>query len=248
MNQTTPSPLPPTSINPFVRGSENLRIERQLLITYENDCPPCFRPLHRSQAHLPDHEVQLFPCIFNDDFALVSEAQIIPAGLDERCQSIGLVRQVVYAVMGETLHGWHHLGDLYSMEEAQAVVQRLTFETGYYRRAWEISTGHLSEEAIRYLEEWIHRLPLRQTSLLFALFALPDCCGFGCKLIGTPWTDEHLLHISNHSYSELRQEQLAAGVPESLADTLYLAALADIRFLVFDPSASTLEGLPIYEK
>lgn len=247
MNQTTPSPLAPAGINPFVRGSEKLRIERQLLITYENDCPPCFRPLHESQAHLPDHEVQLFPCIFNDDFALVSEAQIIPTDLDERCQSTGLVRQVVYAVMGETLNGWHHLGDLYSQEEAQALVRHLSFETGHYSRAWEISTGHLSEEAVRYLAVWIDRQPLRQTGLLFELFALPDCCGFGCKLIGTPWTDEHLRHIGNHSYSELRQEQLAIGVPESLADTLYLAALADVRFLIFDPSAMTLEGLPLYD-
>ena len=245
MNQTTPNPLPPAGINPFVRGSEKLRIERQLLITYENDCPPCFRPLHQSQAHLPDHEVQLFPCIFNDDFALVSEAQIIPADLGERCQSTGLIRQVVYAVMGETLHGWHHLGDLYSLEEAQAMIRQLSFETGHYSRAWEISTVHLSEEAMRYLEEWIDRLPFRQTGLLFELFALPDCCGFGCKLICTPWTDEHLLHVCHHAYRELRQEQLAAGVPETLVNILYLAALADVRFLIFDPSANLLEGLPL---
>ncbi|HFH3285703.1 hypothetical protein [Pseudomonas aeruginosa] len=248
MNQTTPCQFPPTGINPFVRDSDRLSIERQLLITYENDCPPCFRPLHESQSHLPDHEVRLFPCIFNDDFALVSEAQTIPTGLDECCQSTGLVRQVVYAVMEETLHGRWHLASLYSQEEAQVFVRRLCFETGHYSQAWEISTEHLSEEAFRYLEEWINRRPPRQTGLLFELFALPDCCGCGCKLICTPWTDAHLLHVGNHSYGELRQEQLAAGVPAPLADILYLAALADVRFLIFDPSASTLEGLPIYEE
>jgi hypothetical protein len=85
-----------------------------LLITYEDDCPPCFRPLHDSQAHLPDDELQLFPCLFNDDFALISEGQSIPDELDERCQSTGLVRQVIYAVMGEMLNERHHVGDLYS--------------------------------------------------------------------------------------------------------------------------------------
>ena len=139
--------------NPFARGYDNLHIERLLLITYEDDCPPCFRPVHDTQAHLPDDELQLFPCLFNDDFAVISEGQSISDDLDERCQSTGLVRQVIYAVMGEMLNERHHLGDLYSLEEAQAIVHRLSFETGHYSRAWEISTAHLPEEAMLYLEE-----------------------------------------------------------------------------------------------
>lgn len=59
--------------NPFARGYDNLHIERLLQITYENDCPPCFRPVHDAQAHLPDDALELFPCLFNDDFALISE-------------------------------------------------------------------------------------------------------------------------------------------------------------------------------
>jgi hypothetical protein len=51
--------------------------------------------MHDSQAHLPDHELQLFACLFNDDFALISEGQSISDDLDERCQSSGLVRQVI---------------------------------------------------------------------------------------------------------------------------------------------------------
>ncbi len=77
--------------NPFARGYDNLHIERLLLITYENDYPPYFRPLHDSQAQLPDNELQLFPCLFNDDFALISEGQSISDDLDERCPSTGLV-------------------------------------------------------------------------------------------------------------------------------------------------------------
>lgn len=169
MNPTHQAAAVLTAPNPFARGYDNLHIERLLLITYENDCPPCFRPVHDSQAHLPDNEVQLFACLFNDDFALISESQSISDDLDERCQSTGLVRQVIYAVIGEMLNERHHLGDLYSLEEAQAMVHRLSFETGHYSRAWEISTAHLPEAAMLYLKEWVSNFALRQTGLLFGL-------------------------------------------------------------------------------
>ena len=118
MNPVPQAPSLLVASNPFARGYDNLHIERLLLITYENDCPPCFRPVHDSQTYLPDDELQLFPCLFNDDFALISEGQSIPEELDERCQSTGLVRQVIYAVMGEMFNEQHHVGDLYSLEES----------------------------------------------------------------------------------------------------------------------------------
>ncbi|PMY64863.1 MULTISPECIES: ABC transporter substrate-binding protein [Pseudomonas] len=234
--------------NPFARGYDNLHIERLLLITYEDDCPPCFRPLHDVQAHLPDNELQLFPCLFNDDFALISEGQSIPDDLDECCQSIGLVRQVIYAVMGEIHNERHHLGDLYSLEEAQAMVHRLSFKTGHYSRAWEISTAHLTEEALRYLESRAGNFDSRPTGLLFEPFALTDCNGVGCKLIGTPWTDDNLLKIEGSPYLSLRQEQLDTGTPVALIKVLYLAALVDVRLLIFDPDAAVLEGLAIFDE
>ena len=169
-----------TDSNPFARGYKNLRIERLLLITYEDDCPPCVRPLHHSQAHLPDEELQLFPCAFNDDFALISEGHSIPDELDERCQSTGLVRQVIYAVIGEMLNEQHNVGDLYSLKEAQAVIHRLHFETGHYSRAWEISTAHLPEEAMCYLSELVGNSTPKLTGLLFELFTLPDSDSIGC--------------------------------------------------------------------
>lgn len=248
MNPTLQAPILLAASNPFARGYDNLHIKRLLLITYEDDCPPCFRPLHDSQAHLPDHELQLFPCLFNDDFALISEGQSIPDELDERCPSTGLVRQVIYAVIGEMLNERHHVGDLYSLEEAQAMVRRLNFETGHYSRAWEISTAHLPEEAMFYLEGWVSNSAPRQTGLLFELFTLSDCCGIGCKLIGTPWTDDNLMKIEGRPYSSLRQEQLDAGTPVALIEVLYLAALADVRLLIFDPDAAVLDGLAIFDK
>ena len=248
MNPTHQAAALMTASNPFARGYDNLHIERLLLITYEDDRPPCFRPVHDAQAHLSDDELELFPCLFNDDFAVISEGHSIPDNLDERCQSSGLVRQVIYAVMGEMLNERHHLGDLYSLEEAQAMVHHLSFETGHYSRAWEISTAHLPEEAMLYLEEWVSNFALRQTGLLFELFTLPDCCGIGCKLIGTPWADENLLNIEGNRYSSLRQEQLDAGTPEALVNVLYLAALADVRLLIFDPDAAVLDGLAIFDE
>lgn len=248
MNPTPQAPALLMASNPFARGYDNLHIERRLLITYENDYPPCFRPVHDTQAHLPDHALQLFPCLFNDEFALISEGQSIPDELDERCPSTGLVRHVIYAVMGEMLNERHHLGDLYSLEEAQAMVHCLSFETGHYSRAWEISTAHLPEEAMLYLERWVSHSAPRQTGLLFELFTLHDCSGIGCKLIGTPWTDDNLEKIEGCPYSSLRQEQLDAGTPAALVNVLYLAGLADVRLLIFDPDAAVLDGLPIFDE
>lgn len=232
--------------NPFARGYHNLHVERLLQIIFEDDCPPCFRPLHDSQVNLPDDELQLFPCVFNDDFALISEGQTITDELDEHCQCTGLVRQIIYAVIGEMLNKKYHVGDLYTLEEAQAVIHRLNFETGRYSRAWEISTTHVSEEAMLYLEGAVSAP--KQTGLLFELFRLPDCDGIGCKLIGTPWTDENLQNIEGKPYSNLRQEQLDAGTPEALVKVLYLAALADVRLLIFDPSAAVLSGLAVFDE
>ncbi|WP_433861478.1 ABC transporter substrate-binding protein [Pseudomonas thivervalensis] len=245
-----PSPQPPALLetsNPFARGYDNLHIERLLLITYANDCPPCFRSIHDSQAHLLDDALELFPCVFNDDAALISEGQSIPDEWEECFQSTGLVRQVVYAVTGEMLDERHHVGDLYSLEEAQAMVHRLSFDTGHYSRAWEISTAHLTNKAMRHLESRVGNVDSKPTGLLFEPFALPDCNGVGCKLIGTPWTDDNLVKIEGRPYASLRQEQLDAGTPEALVNLLYLAALADVRLLIFDPDAAVLDGLAIFE-
>ncbi len=83
--------------NPFLRGYRNLSIDRSVCITYEDDCPPIWRPLHPSQAHLPDDQVALFPCVFSNDFALITEGQDIPNDLEAQSQTEGVVRTVVYA-------------------------------------------------------------------------------------------------------------------------------------------------------
>jgi len=57
-----------------------------------------------------------------------------------------------------------------------------------------------------------------------------------------------VLKIEGSPYSSLRQEQLDAGTPEALVNVLYLAALADVRLLIFDPDATVLDGLAIYDE
>ncbi|MGY3324069.1 DUF5983 family protein [Pseudomonas fluorescens] len=248
MNPTHQAPALLIASNPFTRGYDKLYFERLLMIAYEEGCPPCFRPMHDSQAHLPDDTLQLVPCIFNDDFALISEGQSILNELDGCCPSNGLVHQVVYAVIGEVFNEQCHVADFDSLKEAKSVVHQLSFETGHYSRAWEISTAHLTEEALRYLERRAGNFDSRPAGLLFEPFVLTDCNGFGCKLICTPWTDDNLVKIEGCSYSSLRQEQLDAGTPAALVNVLYLAALADVRLLIFDPDAAVLNGLAIFDE
>lgn len=231
--------------NPFIRGYQDLSVRRQLVITYEDDCPPAYLPLHPSQAHLRDDQVRCFPCTFCEDFALVTEGQTIPRDIDEQCQSTGIVRTVVYAVMANHFGTPVHVGDTYSHEAAGEVVHRLTFETGHYSRCWEISSGHLTEEAMQYLEDLADTST--PTGLLFEAFRIPDSHGVGVKLIATPWTTGYLQEVDGRSADALRQEHIDAGVPESLLNVLHLAALADTRILVFDPDARVLADLPLYE-
>ena len=67
------------------------------------------------------------------------------------------------------------------------------------------------------------------------------------KLIATPWTDENLRAVEGITAKRLMQEHRKKGMPESLMHVLHLAALADVRMLVFDADAQVLDGLPIYD-
>ena len=64
--------------NPFLRWLSEPAHRPLLCITFEDDCPPVWRSLHPSQAHLTDDRVALFPCIFSNDFALITEGQTFP--------------------------------------------------------------------------------------------------------------------------------------------------------------------------
>ena len=231
--------------NPFLRGYQKLRIDRSLCITFEDDCPPVWRSLHPNQAHLTDDQVALFPCVFNNDFALITEGQVIPGDLEAQCQSEGVVRTVVYAISGDDFGQPVHVGDTYSEEAAREVVRRLSFETGFYSRCWEISSAHLTGDAGRFLAELADIAT--PTLFLFIAFRIPYSPAIGLKLIATPWTDENLRAVEGITAKRLMQEHRKKGMPESLMQVLHLAALADVRMLVFDADAQVLDGLPIYD-
>ena len=110
------------SKNPFVRGYDGLSVQRLLAISYDDDCPLSYLPLHVSQSHLPDSQVERHACVFCDDFALITEGQNVPPELDAQCPSHGIARNLVYAVMAEEAGQPLHVGDTYSEEAAREVV------------------------------------------------------------------------------------------------------------------------------
>ena len=234
------------SNNPFIRGYRNLRIIRTLLITCEDDSPPVWRPLHSSQAHLPDDQVAQFPCLVGKEFALITEGQEVPEELEAQCQADGIVRSVIHAIEGDDFDGRPmHVGDTYSEEAAREVIQRLSFETGFYSRAWEISSAHISEEASRYLADLADLAT--PEAFLFIAFRVPYSPAIGVKLISTPWTDENLGQAAGITAEQLRQEHRTKGMPDDLAQILELAGQADVRILILDADALVLPGLSLNE-
>jgi hypothetical protein len=132
----------------------------------------------------------------------------------------------------------------HSPEQANEVIRRLTFESGGCRRCWEISTRHLDRAARNYLEGVINAtMPLPP---FFYAIQLPGDI-IEMKLTGTPWNDEHLYEIDFPSVDELQLTHLENGMPRSLMNVLHQAGEADIRLLIFDDDASTLDGLPVYD-
>lgn len=123
-------------------------------------------------------------------------------------------------------------------------MRRLSFETGFYSRCWEISSAHLTAEADRFLAELADIAT--PSGFLFVAFRIPYSPAIGVKLIATPWTDANLQLVEGITAEQLRQEHRVKGMPESLVEVLHLAALADVRMLVFDADAKVLDGLPLY--
>ncbi len=212
--------------NPFLRGYWNLQIVRTLSVSYEDGSPHVWRNIHASQAHLSDEELVSSSCNVTSDFAVVSA--------------------VVYAIHGDDFDGRPvHVGDTYSAEAAREIVQRLSFETGYYSRCWEISSAHISEETGQYL---VNLADLATPeAFLFIVFRVPYSPAIGVKLISTPWTDQNLEHAEGISAAQLRQEHQNKGMPDDLADILELAGQADVRILILDADAPALLGLPLAE-
>lgn len=96
----------PSTRNPFLRGVQNLSYERVVQINYADDCPPCYRALHLAQNQLPNEAINLQPCLFDDDYAVITDSERVPPLVRMRCPVDGLVRTVLYQVIDS------HLGRL----------------------------------------------------------------------------------------------------------------------------------------
>ncbi|MBU9618745.1 MULTISPECIES: ABC transporter substrate-binding protein [Pseudomonadota] len=234
--------------NPFLRGYWNLKIVRTLCISYDDGSPHVWRNIHASQQHLSDEELVSSPCIVTSDFAVVRNGtEPVSIDLMAACDALeGVVGAVVYAIHGDDLDGSPiHIGDTYSAEAAREVVQRLSFETGYYSRCWEISSAHISDETGQYLANLADLAT--PEAFLFIAFRVPYSPAIGIKLISTPWTDQNLEHAEGITAEQLRQEHRSKGMPDDLANILELAGQADVRILILDADAPALLGLPLAE-
>jgi len=138
--------------NPFLRGFQDLRYERVVQISYADDCPPCYRSLHPTLNDLPDDSINFQPCLFDDDFAVITDGESVPEFVRMRCPAGGTVSQVLYQVTGLHHGRRQHVSDLPSEEAAQHLIDQLSFATGHYSRSWEISSAHLPAEEFEYLQ------------------------------------------------------------------------------------------------
>ncbi|KAE8235574.1 hypothetical protein A4X13_0g9447, partial [Tilletia indica] len=173
-------------INPFTRGYHGFDIQRVAVIGYDDRCPMTYLPLHASQSDVPDAQLIHRRCIFSDDFVLVTEGQQVTTELDTLCSGTGTILAVLYSIYGDDNGVSSHIGDDQTLEAAREVIQRLSFETGHYSRCWEISSAHVTEGTMRYLEDMA--ATETPTGLLFVAFPIPCSPAVGGKLIAAPWT------------------------------------------------------------
>lgn len=233
----------PSLTNPFLRGFQDLRYERVLQISYADDCPPCYRALHPAQNELPNEAINLQPCLFDDDFAVITDGVCVPEFLRMRCPADGLVNTVLYQILGSQLGRSMHIGDLGNVEAAQNLIEQLSFATGHYSRSWEISSAHLPADDFEYLQV---RAWCNSPAGFFECFELNASHAVGCKLYSTPWATEAEARGSTCSADEVSARMLADRVPPVLLQLLMLAGQADTRLLIFDPDAAPLAELPLF--
>lgn len=233
--------------NPFIRGFNKLRVERTLIIDAGANDHLVYVRLHESQSNLPDANVLFHPCVFNGSFALIVDGEQQPdRKFRSECLDSGHVRDVMHAIFHEQDGSDALVGYSPSHLHLAGVMKHLTFQTGHYSRSWEINSAHVTQEAMAYLTELADIAT--PTRFWFVAFRMPYSQAIGIKLNTTPWIDESIRRAEGASARPLRQIFLDGGMPESLADVIILAVLADVRFLIFDPDARVLDGLPLYDE
>lgn len=232
------------SANPFSRGYFSFKVQREIVIVYDETLATIHRTLHNSQLHLKDDQIINQACVFDENVVAIDEHLIIPEAFKKRCPHVGLAQSVMYVIYGENEGHVMRLGDALSQEAAQDVIRQLSFQTGFYSRCWEISSLHISSDAMTYLADLID--VDTPTGMLYEVFRIPSNDAIGVKLFSTPWIDSNLHYVGESSVAALRDEHRGRRMPEELLRVLHLAGQADVRILIFDGDAPVLEGLGLF--
>ncbi len=232
--------------NPFARGFQSMATRRLMAISTDPGTPLLYRPLHPSQAHVPDEQLNQWPVSYGDEFALKPEESYEPPMLLESCPYIGWVQTVVHALTTEVDGKTIPVCGALSNEAAQGLIQRMRFDNGIFSRCWEISTAHVCQESLIYLHDLMRSA--RPNTKLFDVFGLPTGNLIGIKLLDTPWSDSNLQSLEGKTALELRVEHERSGMPSMLLNVLHLAGEADVRFLFLDPDGFMLDGLPVHDE
>lgn len=225
--------------NPFFHGVTKPTINRLLMIRPNGDAPVVYRQISKRQQSLADHEIVGSACHIYADYAEVIGARIAHASDDSDFS--GEVVQVLYSVEGYCGTQIIHLGDYSTADQARQAIDKVasTCETPL---CWEISIGHVCEDAAQWLMKKAGALP--DDSLYVDMARMGDV--FVIKIIAAPWDDKSLA-ADGTTAAELKQEQKAAGLPDSLVELLHLASQAKVRILILDQDAAILKGLPVYD-
>lgn len=230
-----------SKINPFVRGYSDVKITRIVAIDYGSEFPLAYRPLHPSFEQFTDNDVTANQyCLFNDDYAYLLNDETVEFA-NESASTSGQVRSVCYQLTAN-LDKPVHLGDFVTRESAVHALKNASFTNGFFSRCWEISNAHVSESDYSFLFD-----KCGADHPFIECFLIGDST-IGLKLICTPWDDSNLrMTVGYESVSTLKKAMLDSGLSEALIDLLFLASQADVRFLILDPDASPLEGLPVFD-
>lgn len=171
-----------TTANPFIRGYQDLYIRRELLVTYDDHFEPCYRQITAEQQDLADDQLIGHHSIFSETHALAVEPETVTEDQHTLYPGNGQVRAVVYAVRATENGEELHLGDTETLARAQGLLKRILFETGFYSRAFEITSSHLPDDEWNELQDLVQHADTQQ--LMFECFTLPNSDAVGFKLHG----------------------------------------------------------------
>lgn len=230
--------------NPFFRGLTDFEIKRLLRIAYDGESKYELCKVHPSQDKYPDHFIIGDSCWFNKEHAYLRQDDQMPSldVFDISESQEGSVIDVVYELTAKCGVTKVHVGDYPSRQDAQCVVEHLSFNNGAFSRCWEISNSHITEDAFNYIHQ---RGTADIDHVIFEPFVVHSMAA-GLVLFNTPWTDANLKDICM-SVDCYKEQLVHDQVPECLARLLLLAGEADVRVLIFDSEAPQLKGLPVYD-